>query len=115
MKKLLLCALIFTMQTIDTSNLCRGFVYTGQLFRRVEREIVECECNCWQQPKVKFEDGYGYGCVRCGHRLIPEDIFEKKTKESDTDNKTWDPVSKKYNRYEQAPECTRVLIGQIIS
>ncbi|MFA5998713.1 MAG: hypothetical protein WC747_01695 [Candidatus Babeliales bacterium] len=113
MKKLLLCALIFATQSIDSCNLCRDFVYTGQVLRRVEREIVQCDCNCWQQPKVKFEHGYGYGCVACGHRLIPEDIFEKKAKKSDDENETWDPASKKYNRYQQASTDKRVLIGQI--
>ena len=113
MKKLLLFVVLFVTQTINSCNLCRGYVYTGQVLRRTTREIVNCECNCDKYSKVKFEDGYGYGCVLCGHRMIPEDIFEKKPKKY-SKNPTWNPRSKKMIRYyDEDPHDKRVLLGQI--
>ncbi|HSW75654.1 MAG TPA: hypothetical protein VLG50_01310 [Candidatus Saccharimonadales bacterium] len=112
MKKLLVYIFIFTMQTINTCNLCRDFVYTGQVLRRTTREIVNCNCSCRPSVRVKFVDGYG--CAECGHRSIPEDIFQTKPRTTDIENPTWDPASKqKIRYYENDPQDKRVLIGEI--
>jgi hypothetical protein len=55
MKKLLYISLIFIANSLNSSNLCRGFEYTGQGLRRATREIVDCQCPCWQHPKVKID------------------------------------------------------------
>ena len=106
MKKLLYLLLLFVANSINSCNLCRDFEYTGQWLRRAAREIVECDCNCWQHPKVKNDQGYGYGCVVCGHRLLPEKIFEEELTAQKSNNPTWDPTNKKYIRYEQAETRT---------
>ena len=101
MKKLLYISLLFITNSLNSSNLCRGFEYTGQGLRRATREIVDCQCNCWQYPKVKIDQGYGYGCLQCGHRLLPEQIFPEILTAQKSKNETWDPTNKKYVRHSQ--------------
>lgn len=101
MKKLLYISLLFIANSLNSCNLCRGFEYTGQGLRRAAREIVECSCPCWQYKKVKIDQGYGYGCLQCGCRLLPEQIFPEKLNAQKSKNETWDPTIKKYNRWSQ--------------
>lgn len=72
MKRLLMFSLLFLTQTTDAGKNCLGHV--GHKLRQVPWEFVYCDCNCDQQQKVTYDQGHGYGCVRCGHRLLPKDI-----------------------------------------
>ena len=102
MKKLLYILLFCIGNSLFSCNLCRDFKYTGQGLRRAARELTTCNCNCWQYKKVKIDQGYGYGCLVCGHRLLPEQVFPEKLTAKKSHNPTWDPTHKKYIRYSQS-------------
>lgn len=94
MKKFILCSLLCLPAIIGASNLCLG-TKKGPWLLRKKLEKVSCDCNCWEQPKVKIDHGKGYGCVACGHRQIPEKVF--KSSSTKKQPKTFSP--KKYKRY----------------
>lgn len=75
MNRLVILGLLFLAQTIDAGRNCLG--HTGRKLREVPWVPVRCDCNCDQQQKVTYDQGHGYGCVRCGHRLIPKDVMTK--------------------------------------
>ncbi len=59
---------------INACNLCLGREGTPLLERKPLRP-VECNCDCWNQPKVRLGQGKGHKCVTCGHLQKPEDVF----------------------------------------
>ena len=79
MKKLLLILIALAYEITSYScNLCVGHV--GRRLRKHAPVVLNahedptkaCHCDCQRQPKSKHEDS-GYKCLKCGHRLLPQD------------------------------------------
>lgn len=77
MKRLFFIALLVLTQNIKSCNLCLG--YTGRMLRQQSIEKIQCDCNCEQQYHVQWDDKQGYGCIRCGHRLLPRNPFKNES------------------------------------
>lgn len=95
-KQLFFASLLILTHAIESSNRCLG--YTGRRFRRHAIEPVVCDCDCQAQYHVRCDDKKGYGCIRCGHKLLPYNPLEQQSKPNMFKKRTCTVKKKRKNK-----------------